>query len=103
MSTETAFHALKDATAAETQSANAQPVNQDSSWSDQDASLHAMPVSSETETTVAENAPTHAHHAHQPLLAQPVSKPKTNQSTESATTVFTHAHHAQLLNNVPHA
>lgn len=64
--------------------------------------LHAMLVSSETETTVAENAPILAHHAHQPPLAQLVSKPETNQSTEFATPAFTHAHHAHLSNNVLH-
>lgn len=59
-----------------------------------------MLVSSETETTAAENAPTHAHHAHPPLLAHHVSKPEINQSTVFATAVSTHAHHALHLNNV---
>lgn len=62
--------------------------------------LHAMPVSSETETMVAEDAHKPAHHAHPPPPAHHVLKPEINQSAESATTVFTHAHHALHLNNV---
>ena len=100
-STETVPHVLKDAMAAETQFLNVLPVNQDSSWSEPDVLPLVMPDSSEMETTDAEDAQTHADHAHQPLLAHHVLKAEINQSTESATVVSSHAPTVHHTNNVP--
>lgn len=98
--TEIALHVLKDATAAETQLVNVQPVNQDSFWLDPDVSPRVMLDSSEMETTDAEDAQTPADHALQPLLAHHVLKQEINQSTVSAIAVFSHAPTALHTNNV---
>lgn len=99
--TETVPHVLKDAVAAQTQSVNAQAASQDSSWLAPDVLPHAMLDSSETEIMDAENAQKLANHALLPLLAHPVLKPETNQSTESAIIVFSHALTVPHTNNVP--
>lgn len=100
LSMETVSPALKDVMDVGTPLANVLLANQDTSWSDQDVLPHVMQVSSEMETTDAEDAQKHAHHVHQPLPVLHVLKPETNLSTVSATPVSTHAHHALRLNNV---
>lgn len=97
--TEIVSPVLKDATVVKILFQNVLPVNQDSSWSQENVLLHAMPVSSEMETTGAKNAQLHAHHAHQPPPVLHVLKPEINQSMVSATAVFTHVLHALHLNN----
>ena len=90
---------LKDVTAARTLLPNVLHANQDTFWSLENVSPHAMPVTSEMETTDARNAQTPAHHAHQPLPVLLVLKPEINQLTAFATTVFTPAHHAPHSSN----
>lgn len=100
-STETAKPAQKDAAPAQEPSTNVPHVNQATSWPQENVSPHVIPTTTETETTVAENAPTLARPALLPLHVPLVLNQEINQSTVSATHASIHAPPVPITKSVP--